>query len=188
MTFTFGLRVWPTFPCDDFTVYQTSLEQHDAEVWRWWDESPIDWAMLADIPSPPNLGFSLHVTLPYSLGAIKRENAIENMTEHLDDPLTRRFAGASIIDILPFKPGEIHNTQYNVQRPDGLIWSISTTSHWLFFYEMYRSEGFRQRVQTAFRSEPNRDLALADNDWWTRYLEALIRAAERYRLLFRAQW
>jgi hypothetical protein len=64
----------------------------------------------------------------------------------------------------------------------------STTSHWLFFYEMYRSEGFRQRVQTAFRSEPNRDLALADDDWWTGYLEALIRAAERYRLLFRIRW
>jgi hypothetical protein len=165
MTFTFGLRAWPGFPSDDFTVYQTSLQQNDGEVWQWWDGSPIDWAALADIPSPPDLGFSLHITLPYSLGAIKIENAIENMAKHLGDPLTRRFATAKGIDILPFKPGDLHNTRYNVQRPDGTTWSISATSYWAFWYEQYRGPAFRQRVATAFRSESNRDLELADNDW-----------------------
>jgi hypothetical protein len=42
MTFTFGLHSWPAFPSEDFTVYQTSLDQHDAEVWQWWDGSAID--------------------------------------------------------------------------------------------------------------------------------------------------
>jgi hypothetical protein len=127
--------------------------------------------------------------LPYTLGATKLENAIEYMTEQFDSGrLSRRFTGASTIDILPFKPGLLHNTQFDVQRPDGKTWSISTTSHWLWTFELFRSREFRQRVETAFRSEPNRDLELADDDWWTGYLEALIRSGEQYRLLFRIQW
>ncbi|HEX9069029.1 MAG TPA: hypothetical protein VF807_09685 [Ktedonobacterales bacterium] len=188
MTFFFGLRTWPESPNDDYTLYQTSLQKNDAEVWQWWDGSPIDWATLVDIPFPDDLGFQASWNVSYSLAAIKLENAIENLTEHLGDPLSRRFSGANIIDILPFKPGELHNTRYDVLQPDGTARSISTTSYWMFWYEQYRSQGFRERVQMEFRSEPNRDLELADTEWWTGYLETLIRAGERYRLPFRIIW
>lgn len=45
-------------------------------------------------------------------------------------------------------------------------------------------EEFRRRVAAVFRSEPNRDIELADDEWWTGYLEALIHASERHRLLY----
>lgn len=189
MTFTFGLDAWPTFPNHDFTVYQTSLDQLEREVWQWWDGSPVDWATLDQIPYPHDLGFQSLMYLPYSLAAIKLENAIEYLTEQFEgSSLARTFSGATTIHILPFKPGSLHNTQYDVQRPDGTTWSISTTSYWLFWYEQFRSQEFRQRVAGVFRSGPQRDLALADDEWWTGYLEALIRAAEHHRLRLRIQW
>src|SRR5437588_6778709 len=123
MTFSFGPCAWPDFPSNDLTVYQTPLQEHDGEVWQWWDGSPVDWAALATIPIPDDLGFQPNMGVPYSLAAIKLENAVENMTGHLGDPLTGRFVGVSPIDILPFKPGELDNTRYNVQRPDGTTWS-----------------------------------------------------------------